>query len=264
VEPEEVDQAKAQGFRNPPDHITYACLGYIARVMELRDFISLFFGLIKSSQAIAQTMTPESAPHFLAEANKYKVEPYSFSTHRQFVNELMLSRAVETFDLYVLTVMRHIFEARPEILKSEGPIETATVIDLKTFDDIVFFLAERKLHELSFKPLSELRKYIKTRTGLDLFGSDEAYDDVLLASEVRNLIAHSDCRVNEIFRKRIKDMPRPADIEIPEEGKIALSDDWIRRISYRLDGLAFNFDEAAVSKFSLPTMNRMTSFIFRG
>jgi hypothetical protein len=256
--------AKAQGFREPPDRVTYSCLGYMARVMELRDFIYFFFGMIKSSQEIAKAMTPESAARFVTEAGKYRLVEYKFSAHRQFVNELMLSRAVETFDLYILTVLRHIFEAKPEMLKSESPLDAATVLELKNFDDIVFYLAERKLHELGFKPLFELRKFIQTRTGLDIFSSEEAYHDVLLASEIRNLIAHNDCRMNEIFRKRIKDVPPPADLEIPSEGKIVLADSWIRRISYRLDGLVFNFDEAAAEKFSIPTTNRMASFLFRG
>lgn len=168
-------------FRLPPDKVSTSCMVYMARVTELRDFISFFFGIIASSSSFARSLTKESAEALKTEAGKYSVGTYNFSNHRQFINEIMLSRAVETFDLYVLLALREIFEARPEMLKSEGPVEVAAVLDLKRFEDIVMHIAEKKLHELSFKPLSELRKYIQTRTGIDLYGSEKAYEIVLLA-----------------------------------------------------------------------------------
>lgn len=250
------------GFRLPPDKVTASCMIYMARVMELRDFISFFFGIIASSASFARALTKESADALKTEAGKYNVGTYNFSNHRQFINEVMLSRAVETFDLYVLLLLREIFEARPELLKSEGAVEISAVLDLKRFDDIVAYIAEKKLHELSFKPLAELRKYIQSRTGVDLFGDEKRYEIVLLASEIRNLIAHNDCRPNEIFEKRIPAHVRANVLTYPM-GKIILTDEWVREACYTMDGLAFEFDSTVGAKFGLNTLNRETSFIFR-
>lgn len=257
------DESVELGFRNPPDKVTYSCLGYMARVMELRDFIAFFFGIIKSSDSIVQSLKPQSATAFSEEAEKYKLRVYNFSSHRQFVNEMMLSRAVETFDLYILSVLRQVFEAKPEILKSETPIDAATVLELQSFENIVFYLAERKLHELGFKPLSELRKFIVSRTGVDLFSTEAEYETVLLASEVRNLIAHNDCPVNDIFKTRTGKLAGNGDFPVSESGKFVITDEWVRRASYSLDNLVFNFDEAISAKFDIPLMDRMTSFIWR-
>jgi hypothetical protein len=257
------DDPKELGFRDPPDKVTCSCLGYMARVTELREFISFFFGIVKSSDAFAKSLTPESAKAFSTETEKYRIGKYSFSVHRQFVNEMMLSRAVETFDLYVLTVLREIFAAKPEMLKSETAVDAATVIELRNFDDIVFYLAERKLHELSFKPLSELRKYIESRTGIDLFSSEAEYEVVLLASEVRNLIAHNDCRINDVFKRRTEKLKDKDKFPVSDSGKFVIEDEWVRRASYALDNVVFNFDEAVAKKFDIPPMNRMTSFIWR-
>ncbi|TWI02469.1 hypothetical protein IQ17_04082 [Bradyrhizobium daqingense] len=236
----------------------------MARVMELRDFVRFFFGIIKSMGAFSQALTPDSRQAFEAEASKYKLVSYDFSNHRQFVNETMLSRAVESFDLYVLLILREIFEAKPEILKSEGSIDIATVIDLKSFDSVVTFLTERKIHELSYKSLDDLQKYIHSRTGLALFRTDAAFDAALLASEVRNLIAHNDCRVNDIFDRRLKGLKRPLDdLPISKAGKFIIEDEWLRQVSYTLDAAVFDFDVAASDKFGLQTMNPKTSFTFR-
>src|ERR1700738_4370421 len=120
---------KQLGFRNAPDKVTYACSVYMARVMELRDFISFFFGIVNSSQQFASELTEESKRQFEAETQKYQMVECNFSTHRQFVNEIMLSRAIESFDLYVLTMLRLIFIEKPEMLKSEGAIDVATVFE---------------------------------------------------------------------------------------------------------------------------------------
>lgn len=250
------------GFREPPDFITRACLSYMARVMELRDFVGFFFGLVKSSAAIAQGMTPESRETFETEAAKYKISEYNFSSHRQLVNEIMLSRAVESFDLYVLTVLRRVFEVVPDILKTEEKIEISKVIELKSFDEMVFYLAERKLHELSYKPLSDLNDYIASKTGVKLFKTSAIYDTALVASEVRNLIAHNDCRVNDIFKRKIA--KAKINLEISDSEKVAISDEWLRRVCYTLDGAVFDFDESVSEKFGLERSNRFASFIFRG
>ncbi len=246
------DQSKARalGFRDAPEQVSPAGLGYMGRIMGMRDFMTFFFGIIKALPNVADLSEDEKAKAKLA-AKKGEVLRYDYSVHRQFVNEIMLSRAVESFDLYVLQVLRLIFEAQPNLLKSESPIDAATVLELRTFEHIVFHLAERKLHDLSYKPLSELQKFFKDRVGLDLFRSQEIYEMVLLASEVRNLIAHNDCKVSQQFKQRTKDIANP--LKINEHSKVLIDDDWLHRASYTLDGVVFDFDEAAVAKFGLKT-----------
>lgn len=225
----------------------------MGRITELRDFTSFFFGIIKVLPHVADLSEDEKAKAKLL-AKKGEVIRYDYSVHRQFVNEIMLTRAVESFDLYVLQVLRLIFEAQPNLLKSESPIDAATALELRTFEHIVFHLAERKLHDLSYKPLSELQKFLKTSVGLDLFRSKEIYEMVLLASEVRNLIAHNDCKVSQQFKRRTKDIANP--LKINEHSKVLIDDDWLHQASYTLDGVVFDFDEAAVAKFDLKTRDQ--------
>jgi len=251
----ELSRAKELGFRYPPDHVSLDCIGYMGRVSELRGFISFFLDIVKGSQALAASLKEESRAAFENEISKYRLVEYKFSAHRQLVNEMMLSRSVESFDLYVLSMLRTVFTAKPEMLKSESSIDAATIIDLKDFNDIISYLAERKMHELSFKPLSELRAYIKRQTGIDLFVTEEIYEMTVLSSEVRNLIAHNDCRVNDLFLKRINRLGCKNSLSVEKSGKVIITDEWVRRASYALDGVVFDFDEAMVRKFGLATIN---------
>jgi hypothetical protein len=247
------DNPEAHRFRHPPTQITRGCAAYMDRVHELREFISAFFSMVKSFEPLTAAVQ-KTAPEKLSKLRQRTIPAlYNYSVHRQFLNELVLSRTVETFDLYVLTTLRAIFRARPEMLKSESPIAVATIVELRNFEDVLTYIAERRLHELSFKPLSELDKFIRSRTGIPLFGTPEVYRTALIASEVRNLVAHNDCLVSDLFRNRVGDT-------LPEEdifasGKFNISDRWMREASYVLDGVVFDFDSQVSAKFGIPTID---------
>jgi len=62
---------KQLGFRDPPDKVTYACSIYMARIIELRGFISFVFRVISSHQQVTNHLTEESKQKFVFEADKY-------------------------------------------------------------------------------------------------------------------------------------------------------------------------------------------------
>lgn len=252
-----VDSTK-EGFRQPPDQLTEPCLTYMARIMELREFVSFYFGFVKTSADLRRRIPVAEDD----ESDKgLQVLRYEPSRHGSFMNQIMLSRAIESFDLYLTTVLRDVFLARPEMLKSEGTVDVATVIEVGNYQDLVWLIVEKKVHELSYKPLSELRRFIQSRTGIDIFPNEEVFETTIVASEVRNLIAHNDCVANEVFSSRTNKIAVP--LEISSTGRVIIDDEWLRRASYTLDSLVFRFDELASHKFNLRTLNRMTSFVAR-
>jgi hypothetical protein len=258
---EEEDDSRALGFRDPPESVTQPCLVYMARVTEIRSFIGFYFNFVKASDYIGKRLEALGDRESVSEEGPLRRVVYNFSRHRQLVNEIMLSRAVESFDLYVVTMMRDLFLAKPEMMKSEGTIDVSAVIESGSYDEIVYRIADRKIHELSYKSLADLRKFIVSRTGVDLFG-EESFDMTLAASETRNLIAHNDCVVNDLFRAKTRGCR-----SLPKEsstGKLVIADDWLRRISYALDGVVFDFDVAVSAKFNLPTRNHNEAFKPRG
>ena len=250
----------AEGFGYPADQVTEPCLIYMARVMELRRFVAFYFQFVKSSSELNELTPERGGPE--SGTSPFELFEYDHSEYQQFVNQIMLSRAVESFDLYLTTVLRDIFLSRPQLLKSEGTVDVATVINAASHEDLIWQIVERKVHELSYKSLSDLRKFVQTRTGIDLFPTEESFEMTILASEIRNLIAHNDCRVNEVFRSKTKGLKLTA--EISDTAFVKIEDEWLRRASYNLDGVVFRFDQLALPKFDLKLFNRMSSFIIRG
>lgn len=242
----------ALGFRKPPDDVTLPCLTYMHRIMELRDFIGFVFTFVKTSAELGK-LVPSDAKKNANELGRVVLD-YNFSRHRSLVNQVMLSRAVESFDLYLTTILRDVFLSKPEMLKSEQQLDAATIVEAGSYDEVLLKLVERKVHELGYKPLSNLRRYVSKGTGIDLFANDAMYETVLVASEVRNLIAHNDCIVNAHFEARTAGVK--VELERSRDGKLQVSDEWLRRASYTLDAAVFRFDELAATKFGLKTLSR--------
>ena len=246
---------------NPPDRITICCFTYMARTMELRDFLRFFFGIVNCSDTLSRGLTEESKKEFETEADKYRLGERKFSPNRQFVNEILVSRAVESFELYLLHMLRLIFGEHPEIVLDDEKAG-AKKADFANADDFFLYVAERKLQQLSYKPLTALREYIMQKTAIDLFDNNSTFETALLAIQARNLIAHNDCRVNELFLKRISVLSKPPAGELGN--RYVFSEEWVKEVSYVFDHVVFQFDEFAAKKMLLPTMNRFTSFLFRG
>jgi hypothetical protein len=254
--------AKQMSYREAPaDHITIACFTYIARVMEARKFDRFFFGVVAASASFANGMTPESKAEFEEAVANYRFDPHRFAPHHQFINELLLARAIESFDLYLLHILRLIFSLHPELIIDPSRFEAELAKSELEPDDFLHSLAERKLHELGNSDLAQLRSYFEKELGIALFKDRADYANALLASRVRNLIAHNDGRVNRIFLKKTSGLPMKPK---PEFGKrYVVSTDWLHDLCSALDSVVFNFDEVSIGQFALPTFNRFGSFLLR-
>lgn len=243
-------RASEEGFRNPPKDITGACLAYMHRVIEIRSFIGFFFSIVKGTEPLLSALTSEQINQLKSQlGDGAKAITYNYSVHRQLVNEMLLSRAVECFNGYLVNILREIFEHKPDILRSVKSVDINMLFELRDFDAILEKIIEKKLHDLAYKSLNDLDEFMKVHTGISLFQSNQARHSAILATEVRNLVAHNDCTMNEIFRQRTLDVPQ--DFELSPRGKIRIDDDWIRQTCYSLDGIVFDFDQLAMAKFNI-------------
>ncbi len=227
--------------------------------MELRDFHRFFFGVINSSELLSKGLTYESRIRFEDETAKYRIGDRRYSPNRQLVNEIIVTRSIEFFELYLLHMLRLIFEEHPNTVMQEK--ENVTEADFENPDEYFFFIAERKLHQLSYKPLRDLREYFKEKTKLDIFENNNLYETAMLGIQIRNLIAHNDCRVDARFIKQVSVLSLPPLAELGT--RYILLDEWVTTLSAALDHVVFQYDEKVSAVLKLRTMNRMSSFLFR-
>jgi hypothetical protein len=113
--------------RDPPDRITISCFYYVERATDVRRFASFFYGIIAQSELFAQGLDDESKKKFAEAAGEYKpnsdqehsvvrqfmnerkIPKRKYSVGCQFINEMITSRAVETFNLYIIMILGELF-----------------------------------------------------------------------------------------------------------------------------------------------------------
>lgn len=169
-------------------------------------------------------------------------------TFGQMLFEMVLQRAADNFLTYVADLLALVFTKNPHVLKSQEKVSYEEVLECTTMDEVVSRLAERRIHELSYKGMRELQNDLSKRMNFWLFESDEDLDRAIFLIEARNLIAHNQGRVNRIFLARVKG------IDTYLEGqRLQLNFDDVESNQRFLLEAVLDIDRRASEKFVLPT-----------
>jgi hypothetical protein len=99
-------------------------------------------------------------------------------------------RLVDNFLTYLSEVLVECFRAKPESMKSSEKIEISEVLQFDTFSELVDYVADKKVHSLSYQSILDLDDYFQSRFGVNIV-LEEAKSVLLKAVETRNLITHN-------------------------------------------------------------------------
>lgn len=121
--------------------------------------------------------------------------------HRQFLMEVVLVRHIENYLNYLSSLLREIFLARPEALRSSEKIELETILRHDSIDDLVRTITERKVESLSYSSFSELAEYFKEKFHIELVPTEDL-PCIVDAIETRNISVHNRCIINNRFVSR--------------------------------------------------------------
>ncbi|MHC4573485.1 MAG: hypothetical protein ACYS76_05055 [Planctomycetota bacterium] len=74
-----------------------------------------------------------------------------------------MARTVDNYLSYLTGTLREGFCCRPDILRSSEKIEFAEVLSFESIDHLVAHLADKKVHDLSYKSVAALDDYFQDR-----------------------------------------------------------------------------------------------------
>jgi hypothetical protein len=168
------------------------------------------------------------------------------SAQGTLVAEMMLCRLVDRYLLYVIELLTSIYQTRPETLKCKRQVTWEEVLNHATMDDLVAFIIEEQIEDLSHKGLGPLVAEIAVRPGLDLFPDAADLRKATEIVETRNLIVHNRGIVNRIFKSRVPECTIPVGEPLPLTGSIVRQAILFMSHSSRL------LDLTAREKFDLP------------
>ncbi|OYU69407.1 MAG: hypothetical protein CFE28_04965 [Alphaproteobacteria bacterium PA2] len=160
----------------------------------------------------------------------------------------LVLRATNAFLLYYSEIIQAAIFKRPEILKSKQTIRWDELLGFTRFDDVVRYLIDKKVNELSYAGLGQMEEFMFERLGLAGSITDEQRALTAILVEIRNIYTHNRGVVNGIFLARVENHMGFHFVD----GKYFHVDlDMFSRLSGNCLEVAYAIDEAVAKKFGL-------------
>ena len=78
------------------------------------------------------------------------------------------------------------------------------MLKFKDMDDFVSYIAEKRVHELSYKGMREILEFLEKKHGLKIDCCNSKLATAIEFIEVRNIVVHNAGFVNDLFIKKTK------------------------------------------------------------
>ncbi|CAO3441527.1 hypothetical protein [Azospirillum argentinense] len=168
-----------------------------------------------------------------------------------FQSENMCIRAVDNFTCFLSETIQSCMMKRPNMLSSGEMIKIEDVVKFKNRKDLLSFLVDRKINELTYGGIKELENFLNERTGFSLTTTNEERAILTISIELRNIYTHNRGIVNDIFIKRIKGIKH--DFVFTKGQRFHADFDIITTFANCLLSIGKRLDGMAASKFKIRT-----------
>lgn len=98
---------------------------------------------------------------------------------------------VNAFQRYFSAIINAAALKRPEMLSSSQTVRVDDVLRFTRHKDLVAFIIDRKINELSYGGLAAMEKYFDDRLGVRMFDDNRQRELLRLFVEVRNINVHN-------------------------------------------------------------------------
>jgi hypothetical protein len=155
---------------------------------------------------------------------------------------------VNAFQRYFSSIIHIAALKKPMIMASSQTIRVDDIFRFTRHQDLVAFIIDRKINDLSYGGLSEMEKYFDDRLGVRMFDTDRQRELLRLFVEVRNINVHNGGVVNELFTNRVGlvdgfPYKKGRSFHVDMEALVALSENAMQ--------VARRIDETVSKKFAL-------------
>lgn len=129
----------------------------------------------------------------------------SFRQFSELIRVLGLSYLVTVFEGYLADIVREIFLAHPEALKSARELTAETVLGLGGRKGIVSYLAEREVEELLYKSFPRVVDYFDKKFNIDLSASGVSAGKLNEIGQTRHIHVHNRGIINRRYLESVKE-----------------------------------------------------------
>ncbi len=158
-------------------------------------------------------------------------------------------RSVNNFMSYLSEIVQASLMKKPEILRSSESVKLEDILRFSNYKELVAFLVNRKVNELSYKSLSDFEDFIRDRTGLSLSESEDHKNNIMFGIEVRNAFTHSRGIVTDTTIRRLSKIDHGRSISVGRRFEAGF--DELVSISNSLVAVARDLDQRFCEKFKI-------------
>ncbi len=117
----------------------------------------------------------------------FKVETYEL-----YFGQMAYSRIVDNALCYFKDILSEVVRKEPRILKSSKEHETYDfILSFETIDELIIALSDKKIKELFYKGIEDIKKFFQSRLGIDIFENEQDEKDFSMVIKQRNIIVHN-------------------------------------------------------------------------
>ena len=159
---------------------------------------------VKASKVLAPLETrSEERARLEASAADPNVTLRVLQKHSGVLSRNLTNGMVNAFQRYFSAIVQAVAEKRPVVMTSGQTVKVDDVLRFTRHRDLVAFIIDRKINDLSYGGLAEMEKYFNERLGVQMFQSERERDVMRVFIEARNINAHNGGVVNELFLSRV-------------------------------------------------------------
>jgi hypothetical protein len=183
--------------RTPKTQASCSEAGYRFQLQHFRIFDFFLFALMLSTSAdkvlftAAEALAGGGDNKHVATFKKVQQNPEpAFRKLRSFsgyLSELMIIRLVDNFMSFLSETLQACMSKKPELLRSKEQIKTEDVLRFTNRRELVDFLVNRKLNELSYGGLRGIEEFLDQRLNMALVNNDDERIRLSIAIELRNI-----------------------------------------------------------------------------
>jgi hypothetical protein len=160
----------------------------------------------------------------------------------------LTNAAVNGFQRYFSEIIQAAALKKPEVLKSNETIRIEEVLRFNRYKDLVSFIIDRKINDLSYGGLKGMETYFRERLGIEMFTDEQQRSLLTVFIELRNINVHNGSIINDLFLSRVGKVEGFNFIK----GKAYYVDlDELMLLGDNAMRTALRIDEAVASKFKL-------------
>ncbi|MBU1577558.1 MAG: hypothetical protein KJ869_10200 [Candidatus Edwardsbacteria bacterium] len=172
-------------------------------------------------------------------------------SYEHYFCQMAFSRSIDNLITYFKDILAEVINIKPEILKSNETINYEFVLSFDDINELKNALAEKKIEELFYGGVINIKNYFEKRLGVILFDKQDAFDQINYIIKIRNLIVHNRGMVNSEFKKEFPLVSQKVG------DSYSFKYEEISKLNLDIQNFIAYTDDKIGSKFNLPLLDNL-------